>query len=204
MICPEINEDHRRLISSDAPLSSMVRRTEDGREDVDGTLEQDFLKNGWERTIEDMRVMANDREGKGFETFTLVSDDTSVISPSMGDDDDDRIGFSHLVPGDVAEEFDDVYAGIGVEETGVYQSSDTGHVFMVTEHVDYDDETIIYVAGSYRMAEAASLVRAATEQGKLHTYVRTLDQTIVGTFEHQDVEAFFPNPEVYYSYEPNR
>jgi hypothetical protein len=180
----------------------MVRRTEDAPAGADPTLADDFLKDGWQRTIEDMRAMAEDREGRGFETLTLASGDTTPISPSMGDD--DRFGFSHLIPGDEADAFRDLYAGNDFEETGVYQSGDSGHVFMVTEHVDYDDEVVIYIAGAYRMADAAPLVRAAIDRGKLHTYVRLLDRTNLGTFEHTDVDAFFPNPELYYSYEPGR
>jgi len=179
----------------------MVRRSENEQHNVDPSMADDFLKDGWSRTVADMRAMAEDREGKGFETFTLASDDTTPIAPGMGDD--DRMGFSHLVPGDVADEIAPVFEAFSLDETGVYQSSDSGHVFMVTELVDYRDETVIYVAGSYRMAEAAPLVRAATDRGHLHTYVRKLDKTIVGSVEHDEVAAFFPNPDVYYSYEPD-
>lgn len=179
----------------------MIRRTEDAEESIDRSLGQDFLKDGWARTVADMRAMAEDREGKGYETMTLAADDTTPIAPSMGDD--DRFGFSHLVPGDEGEDFREFVRGRDFAETGVYQSTDSGHVFMVTELIDYEDEAIVYVAGTFRMGEAAGLVRAATDRGKLHTYVRKLDQTILGTFEHDDVGAFFPNPERYSAYEPD-
>lgn len=180
----------------------MVRRTDDQQDDAPTDLAGDFLKDGWARTAADMRAMAEDREGKGYETLTLAADDTAAIAPEMGDEDDDRWGFSHLVPGDDAAAFREAFVGGDFTETGVYQSQDSGHVFMVTEHVDHDDETIVYIAASYRMADAAGLVRAAVDRGRLHTYVRKLDRTIVGTFEHDDVEAFFPNPDVYTAYEP--
>lgn len=179
----------------------MVRRTEDAQADPAGDLADDFLKDGWARTVADMRAMAEDRAGKGFDTYTLAADDTAGIAPSMGDD--DRIGFSHLIPGDEADEIEPVFEGFSLDETGVYQSTDSGHVFMVTELVDYDDETVIYVAGTFRMADAAALVRAAVDMGHLHTYVRRLNRENVGTVRHEDVDAFFPNPGIYESYEPD-
>lgn len=180
----------------------MVRRSDTGREDVPPEeLTADVLNVGWGQAVQEMRAMAADRESKGFETLTIPSGNTAPIAPSQGDD--NRIGLSHLVDRSDGQAFSAVYEGRQFTDTGVYQAADGGHVFMVTEHIDYDDEAIIFIAGTYRMMDAADLVRAAMDRGKLYTYVRKLDRSILGTFVHEDVSAFFPNPELYYSHEPN-
>lgn len=178
----------------------MVRRDEDGSTyGREPDLTNDALKTGWEQTVQDMRAMAADRETKGFETLTLPSHDTAALAPADGDD--DRYGLSHLVDSSDAEAFEEVYEARDFAETGVYQLADGGHIFMVTEHIDYDNDLIVFIASSFRMANATGLVRAAMDRGKLYTYVRELDRTILGTFEHDDPTEFFPEPELYYSYE---
>lgn len=180
----------------------MVRRSDDGREDVPGEdIDADVLNVGWEQAVADMHAMARDRAQQGYETLELTSGNTAPVAPSAGND--DRFGFSHLVDRSDGEDFLEYYEGRNFTDTGVYQAVDGGHVFMVTEHVDYDNELVIFIAGVYRVMDAADLVKAATDRGKLYTYVRKLDETILGTFEHDDVSAFFPDPALYYSHEPN-
>jgi len=157
---------------------------------------------GWQQAVQDMRAMAADREEKGFETVTIAAGDTSPVSPQAGEADD--YGLSYIIPGNKVEAFEGRYLGNEFTETGVYQTSNGGHVFIVTEHIDPDAKEIIYLAGAYEMRHAAGLVRAATDRGKMYTRVKTLDHTEVGVFEHDDVSAFFPNPDEFYAYETTR
>jgi hypothetical protein len=147
--------------------------------------------------------MAADREEKGFETLTMPSHNTAMLAPADGDDDDDRFGLSHLVDSDDAAAFESFDEGFEPTETGVYQFEDVGNVFMVTEHIDYDDERILFIAAAFRMSDAPALVRAAMDRGKLHTYVRDGDGTVLGTYEHDDPDAFFPDPDAYYAFSPD-
>lgn len=179
----------------------MVRRSEDGPTEGEAITDSDALKVGWQETVQDMRAMATDREEKGYETLAIPSHNTAPIAP--GDGDDDRFGLSHLADSDDAERFVTFYEGRDFSDTGVYQKVDGGNVFMVTEHIDYDNEQIVFVAGVFRVIDASATVRAAMARGKMYTYVRGLDQTILGTFEHDDPSDFFPNPDVYYSAGPN-
>lgn len=176
----------------------MVRRSEERREDVrKADVPVDVLNVGWEQTIQDMRAMASDRRGKGFETLTIPSGNTAPVSPSQGSG--ERLGFSHLVDRSDGEDFSEFYEAGSFDDTGVYQAADSGHIFLVTEHIDHGNELVVFIAGTFRIADAEPLVRAAMERGKLFTYVRKLDQTILGTFEHEDVSAFFPDPEIYFT-----
>lgn len=153
----------------------------------------------WEQTLEDMAAMARDREERGFETLQIPAGDTTPKSPAAGDT--DRFGLSYVVPSDVAGQFQS-YAETGsFTETAVYQVAEAGHVYIVTECVDVESGVVVFVAGTYQMRHAPALVRTATERGRMYTHLRTLDGTHLGTIEHEDVSAFFPEPEAFYAYE---
>jgi len=162
----------------------------------------DVGSDGWQRTIEDMNAMAEDRAEAGFETLTIPAGNTAPVSPDAGDT--DRWGLSHVIPGNKAESFERLYDAGTFTETGVYQAGVEGHVFIVTECLDPDAEIVIFIAGAYQMRHAPPLVRAATDRGDMYTHVKTLDGETLGTFEHDDAAAFFPDPEEFYAYERSR
>lgn len=164
--------------------------------------ESDTISDGWERTLEDTKAMAADRREKGFDVVTIPSGDTTALSPDAGDT--DRWGLTHLIPGNKVDEFEAIFEGGEFTETGVYQMTDSGHVFVVTECIDLDAKAVVFIAGAYQMRHATALVRAATEREKMYSHVRTLDRTYLGTFEHDDVSAFFPDPDQFYAYESAR
>lgn len=157
------------------------------------------IKSGWQQTIHDAKAMAADREENSFDTLVIPAGDTSPISPNAGDT--DEFGLSHIIPGNKAESFLDLYEGGEFSETGVYQMNAGGHIFIITECIDIDSEIVIFIAGSYPMRDAAALVRTATSQNEMYTFVKKLDHTRLGMFEHDDVSAFFPNPDEFYAYD---
>jgi hypothetical protein len=157
------------------------------------------LKTNWERALEDMQAMAEDREDQGYETLAIPAGDTTTLSPSMGED--DTWGLSHVVPDNYAEEFREHFEGATFDETGVYQMESGGFIFVVTECIDLDEEVVIFVAGSYDMRFSAGLVRTAVGRDEMHTHVKTLDETVLGTFDHDDPADFFPDPDKFYAYD---
>lgn len=167
------------------------------RDDIEAA--SDRIKDDWSRTLHDMRAMAEDRESEGFRTVTIPAGDTATKSPKAGDT--DEWGFVHVIPDNKADEFEALYGPGAFDETGVYQLNSGGHVFMVTEHIDLASQEVIFIAGSYRKRFAPGLVKAATSREKLYTHVKTLDGTKLGTFEHDDVDAFFPDPDSILAYE---
>lgn len=169
-------------------------------DDLDRIAQQsEALKDNWEKTLHDMNAMAQDREERGWETLTIPAGDTAPQPPSAGED--DKFGLVHVIPGNKADRFTELYEVGQFPETGIYQMTNAGHVFMVSEHIDPDYEVVIYIAAQYDMRHAPELVRTATDRGKMYTHVRKLDKTFLGTFEHDDVSAFFPDPEAFYAYE---
>lgn len=180
----------------------MVRSGPDGTEpDPNDHLAQasDQAQSGWEQTVVDMRRMAADREDAGYETVTLAAGDTAPKPPSSGDS--DEWGLSYIIPGNLVDDFTDVYARATFEETGVYQAESTGFAFVVTECLDHDENIALFVAGTYQLQFAAPLVRTAMDRDRMYTHIKKLDGTHLGTIEHDDPEAFFPNPEQVYAYE---
>ncbi|MFB6141299.1 MAG: hypothetical protein ABEJ26_12805 [Halosimplex sp.] len=160
------------------------------------------LTSNWERTLHDMNAMADDREGKGYDTVRLPAGDTTPLSPSMGED--DSWGLSYVVPDNFADEFEQVYEESAFEETGVYQIKSGGYVFQVTECIDHVDDVVVFVAGTYDMRFASGLVDTALDRGEMRSLVKTLDHDHLGTIRHDDPEPFFPNPDRFRAYDVNR
>lgn len=155
----------------------------------------DSIREAWDQTISDARAMATDREDAGYETLVLVSQDTSPVAPDAGDG--DEWGLTHLLDGDTAETFADARERVDFDETAVYQAGAADSVFMVTECIDHDAEFVLFIAGAFRRREAIDLVRAALDREEMHSHVRLLDGTIVGSIEHDAASPFFPNPGEY-------
>lgn len=178
----------------------MVNPDDDGVPDELDRIagDADVIRDAWQRTIEDTRAMANDREEAGYETLVAFSQDTSPIAPDV--EDAEHWGLTYLVDGDTAESVVDARERAEFDETAVYQAGSGPTTFIVTECLDHDEELVVFVAGAFRKREATDLVRAATERGEMHTHFRKLDGTVFASVEHDDVSAFFPDPQSYYSY----
>lgn len=159
----------------------------------------DEATDGWTRTLEDLEAMAADREAAGYETLTLPAADTTPKSPDTGET--DEWGLAYVVGDEMADDLEAFDDGFAVDETGVYQASSTGYAFIVTECIDHTAEKVLFVAGTYRLQFAAPLVRTATDRGEMRTHVKRFGGPTVRTIEHDDVEAFFPDPERIISYE---
>ncbi|QSG08851.1 DUF7529 family protein [Halapricum desulfuricans] len=182
--------------------TDMVRTGPDGAgPDTSEHLAQasDEAQSGWEQTVEDMRRMAADRADTGYETVTIAAGDTTPKPPSSGDT--DEWGLSYVVPSNFADDFLDAYEQATFEETGVYQAESMGFAFVVTECLDHDANIALFIAGTYQLQFAAPLVRTAMDRDQMYTHVQKIDGTHLGTIEHDDPSAFFPDPERIYAYE---
>ncbi|MFC7081917.1 DUF7529 family protein [Halorussus caseinilyticus] len=51
------------------------------------------------------------------------------------------------------------------------------------------------------MRHAPGLVKTALEEDEMYTHVQKLDKTHLGSFRHDDVEKFFPEPHKYAGYQ---
>lgn len=168
-----------------------------GNKALEQTPESDELtKKWWRRTLRDMQAIARDREDRGFESVVIPAG-TTTPKP-LASDETDEFGLSYIIPDNKTGPFLDVYERGTFTDTGVYQVTDKNHVFIVTECIDLSSKVVILIAGTYRMHHASSLVRAATNHEKMYSHIQTLNGTRLGSFEHDDVSAFFPCPEDFY------
>lgn len=155
-----------------------------------GDAEQD----AWTRTLDDMAAMAAEREDAGWRTIAIPAGHTAPEPPDAGTD--GRFGLVYVVPGNKAEPFREAAEAGAFPRYEVYRGATGSRVYLVTELLDPDTETAIYVAGNYRRQDATRLLRAARRRGTMYTHLQTLDETHLGTFEHGSYEEFFHDEDV--------
>lgn len=153
----------------------------------------DVLKSAWQRTLEDMEAMAEEREEAGWDVVTVAAGHTAPEPPDSGDF--DRYGLVYVVPDNEGEAFEDAFREGGFPTYEVYRQEVQGRAFLVTELLDPETETAILLAGGYELRHAGPLAAHAREEGEMYTHVQTLDQTVLGSFRHDDPDKFFPHAE---------
>ncbi|ACM55669.1 DUF7529 family protein [Halorubrum lacusprofundi] len=180
----------------------MVRTEPNGSDTDDAQRRAQTVKQskaGLQQTIADMKAMAADREEAGYETLTVAAGDTTPKTPDTGES--DEWGLSYVVPSNVEDEFVALYDRASFDEIGVYQADAEGIRFIVTEYLDHDEQIAVFIAGTFRLQFAAPLARTALDRGHMYTHVKKLDGTHLGSIDHDDPDAFFPDPESVYAYE---
>ena len=159
----------------------------------------DVHRNAWQRTLDDMEAMADDLEADGWEVITVAAGHTAPTNPDVGET--DRFGFVHVVPDNKAEPLEDAIETGSFPKYQVFRNEMQSRIFMVTQLVDPDSETAILVAGNFEMRHAPGLVKNSLQEGVTYTHLQTLDRTHIGSFRHDDVEKFFPEPHKYTGYQ---
>jgi len=124
---------------------------------------------------------------------------TAPTNPDAGAS--DRFGFVHVVPGNEAEAVDEAVETGAFPKYQVFRKEVEGRVFMVTQLLDPDSSTALLIAGNFEMRHAAGLVKNSLQEGVTYTHLQKLDKTHLGSFRHDDVEKFFPNPQRYTGYQ---
>lgn len=157
----------------------------DGRSETD-----DDQLDAWERTIEEMEALAEEREADGWKTLTITPADTAPTPPEAGDD--DRYGLIYTVGSGVVEEFRAANEA-GFDRYNVYRRGVGSRLFLVTELQSAAAERTVFIAGAVDRSLADRLITAAGERGEMYTHLQTLDGTRLGTVRHDDPSAFFPS-----------
>ncbi|SDJ25906.1 hypothetical protein SAMN05216226_101364 [Halovenus aranensis] len=143
----------------------------------------DAHSEAWDRTIADMRALATGREEDGWETYTVIAAHTDAVGAKRGDY--RHCGLSHVIPDNHTDVFEDVYDESEFTEFLVYGQPVETFMFLVTELIDPDRERSIFVAGSYDPVRGANLPEYGEAHGVLSSYFRTIDGTILGSFDHE-------------------
>ncbi|WP_135827331.1 DUF7529 family protein [Halorussus halobius] len=159
----------------------------------------DAHKNAWQRTLDDMQAMGADLEADGWDVVEVAAGHTAPTNPDAGAS--DRFGFVHVVPGNEADAISEAVETGAFPKYQVFRKEVGGRVFMVTQLLDPDTSTALLIAGNFEMRHAAGLVKNSFEEGVTYTHLQTLDKTHLGSFRHDDVGKFFPDPEKYAGYQ---
>lgn len=147
-------------------------------------------RQAWQHTLEDMQAMAEEREEAGWRTLVIAAGNTAPEPPGAGES--DRYGLAHVIPGNKAEEFREAVDAGDFPAYNVYRTEVDGRLFLVTELLDPDTETVIYIAANFELRHAGDLAVHAKETGEMYTHVQKLDGTPLGSFRHDGYEKFFP------------
>lgn len=152
------------------------------------------MQQAWEQTLEDMEAIAADRRDDGWEVLTVTAAHTDTVSRDMGDHDD--FGLFLVVPDNHAEAFAEMYDSDEFTEFLVYGAEIEQLMNVVIELIDPDDERSILLACQYDLAlMRGGMAQNAMEEGVLYTHVKTIDGTVIGTFEHEEYEPLLPQVE---------
>ncbi|MFB6186355.1 MAG: hypothetical protein ABEI86_05740 [Halobacteriaceae archaeon] len=151
----------------------------------------DRNKNAWQQTLEEMKMMAAEKEDEGWQTVVIGAGDTAPESPSVGET--DRFGLVHVIPDNKAEPFREAFEQGDFPRYDVYRGTTESRTFLLTELMDPDSKTAIYIAGNFRRRDARGLIATVRKEGEMYTHVQKLDKTHLGSFKHDGYEKFFPN-----------
>jgi len=140
----------------------------------------------WSQVLDEMDVYAEDRREDGWDVLTVVGVHTDAITKDMREH--DRFGIQHILPDNHADEFVEFYDEDEFTEYLVYGRSIQRFMYLITELIDPERKRSVMIAGRYDMMVAQGLIKNAREEGVLYTYLKRINGTIVGRFEHEEWE----------------
>jgi hypothetical protein len=159
-------------------------------EEVDGEKIEE-MKEAWDRTVGDMEAQATAHEKREWKAVSVPADHT--ITEGLNDGPADRFGLIHVVPDNLAEDVSEALDTGTFSQYNVFRAVENGHVYLVIELLDHDAQEALLTAGSYEHAGAEPLINASKNAGSTYTYYQKHDETILGSFEHEEHEKFFPD-----------
>lgn len=160
--------------------------------DVNRRDPEGIHSDAWKGTLEDMETIADERREDGWEVVTALAAHTDTVSIDMGED--DEFGLVHILPNNHAEPFADLYDPDAFTEYLAYGTNVESFMYVVTELIDPDAERSILIASRYNVAFARGLVPSAEQEGYLPTRYKTIDGTVIGTFEHEEYGPLVDKP----------
>lgn len=150
-------------------------------------------KEAFQATLTELDELADEMAADGWETAAVPAVQAAPESPAAGST--DRWGVVFTVPGNVVEELETAFAAGEFPEYDVYRRTVDRELFLVVVYRDPASGTAVLVAGGLPMAYSDPLLETVDDQGTVHTHVRTLDDTVIASFVHDDPGKFFPGAE---------
>lgn len=152
--------------------------------------EQQEAAGGWARTLAAADEMAETLREDGWETVTVRAGHVAPELPSDGAT--DRLGFVYIAQGSDADDLRDALEDGEFDGYEVFNRRVGSDLFMLTRVTDSDRRRAVLLVGTVDLSDADELVTLARERDELHSHVQLLDGTPIGTFQHRNPDAFFP------------
>lgn len=150
-------------------------------------------RSAWTRTNEDRKTIADERRKEGWNVASIPAVHTSPVAKDQGDD--ERFGLVHIIPNNYADEFTEAYERGTFPEYLAYRSEIHNSAFLVVEHLDPESDTAIVISSHYDLQFSTAMMRSVLREGVLNIYAKTLDGTVLGSFELPEYDAILPIPE---------
>jgi hypothetical protein len=147
----------------------------------------------WEQTIEETKILAEERREDGWETTIVMSPHTDTVSRDMNDD--DRFGLMHVLPDNYADDFREAFDEEAYTEYLVYGSAIEGVMYVAIELIDPENERSILVPCKYDMTMAEGLTKSALEEGALYSYFKLISGEVLGRFRYEEFGPLVSPPE---------
>lgn len=147
----------------------------------------------WKRTLEERDAIAEDRRDDGWSVLAVTAAQTDPVSRDMRED--DTFGLVHVIPNNDADELAETFDSDEFTEYLAYGRNVGGYMFLVTEFIDPEAKRSILVAGRYSLVRAEGMINSARAEDVLYTYFKTIDGTILGSFEHEEYEPLVGRPD---------
>lgn len=148
----------------------------------------------WTNVLEDMDATAATYVDEGWEVQKIHPGQVTV----RDGDQSDQLGLDVLVPDNEFAAVEELLeAGFEVNDYEVFTAIDEGFVLLLLALRDRDGQRAVFVPTYYQIADKATyrMLSNANERGIIHTYLRTLDETLI-EFTHDDPELFQPSESV--------
>lgn len=145
----------------------------------------------WQRMVEEMELLAEDRRDTGWRVLTITAGDTTPEPPEIGTR--NRFGLVYIVPDNIESKLTTMLNDSNFEKYQFYRTDLQNRAFVLTELLDSDTNDAIFVAGSYDRGREQALVNAVKAEEAIYTHLQKLDGTVLMTVEHMDYSKFFPS-----------
>jgi hypothetical protein len=147
----------------------------------------------WEQTIEETKLLADERREDGWETTVVMAPHTDTVSRDMKSH--DRFGLMHVLPNNYADDFREAFDDEAFTEYLVYGSAIEGVMYVAIELIDPEGERSILVPCKYDMTMAEGMTKSALDEGALYSYFKLISGEILGRFRYEEFEPLVTPPD---------
>lgn len=144
----------------------------------------------WTRTLEELDTLTTELESDGWTTESFHAAHAAPSPPEVGEFDEPGLVF--VLPDNVADTVRSRVETGSFDRYEVFRRTANDRVYLVARYLDTDAREAVCFAASYRLRYVRGVAEAAADRGRLHTWFKRIDGTVVAAFEHEQFDSFLP------------